>query len=227
MMRAFEARGDCAVFDEPFYGCYLKASGADHPYRAETLAALPITWDSARAALAAPIPAGKGIRFAKHIAYHYPHDEPLTWLAGERSFILIRDPRAMVASFARKFDDIAPIVDSYRVCRRIAAFCDELGAPCPAIDAADILADPPGMLAALCSALDIPYTERMLSWPAGPRISDGPWAPHWYDAVNASTGFRKAAPQMIGLAPELELLAARALPDYEFFHERRLTPAPA
>lgn len=122
MMRAFEARGDCAVFDEPFYGCYLKASGADHPYRAETLAALPITWDSARAALAAPIPAGKGIRFAKHIAYHYPHDEPLTWLAGERSFILIRDPRAMVASFARKFDDIAPIVDSYRVCRRIAAF---------------------------------------------------------------------------------------------------------
>ena len=29
----------------------------------------------------------------------------------------------------------------------------------------------------------------MLSWPAGPRKSDGVWAPYWYGAVVRSTGF--------------------------------------
>lgn len=223
MMRSFEARGDCTVVDEPFYGCYLKSSGADHPYRAETLAALPTEWSEARAALAAPLPRGKTMRFAKHIAYHYPDEEPLDWLGEERNFILIRDPQAMVASFARKYDDIAPIVDSYRVCRRIHAFCKSAGLACPVVDAADILADPPGALAALCAALDIPYTDRMLSWPAGPRASDGPWAPHWYDAVNASTGFIKPPGAIVGLTPDHHRLAELAAPDYQYFQERRLT----
>jgi Sulfotransferase domain len=29
----------------------------------------------------------------------------------------------------------------------------------------------------------------MLSWPPGPRLSDGVWAPYWYASVEASTGF--------------------------------------
>ena len=35
MMRSFSSRADCAVSDEPFYGCFLKATGADHPLREE------------------------------------------------------------------------------------------------------------------------------------------------------------------------------------------------
>ena len=31
MMRSFGARANCAVSDEPFYGCFLKDTGADHP----------------------------------------------------------------------------------------------------------------------------------------------------------------------------------------------------
>lgn len=222
MMRAFENRPDTEVVDEPFYGCYLAASGADHPYRAQTLEAMPTDWSEVREGLAAPSPAATPIRFAKHIAYHYPDDEPLDWLKDERVFILIRDPRAMVASFAKKHDDIAPIVDSYRVCRRIFEFCMSDGLSCPVIDAADILADPPRMMAALCAALDIPFTERMLSWPSGPRASDGPWAPHWYDAVNASTGFRKSEEKPAQLDAAQHRLAALAEPDYRFFRERRL-----
>ena len=41
----------------------------------------------------------------------------------------------------------------------------------------------------LCTWLDIDFSDRMLSWPAGPRESDGVWAPHWYNAVWASNGF--------------------------------------
>ena len=148
--------------------------------------------------------------------------KPLDWLKTERSFILIRDPARMIASFARKFDDVAPIIDSYRVCRRIFDYCADTDQPCPVIDAADILADPPRMLAALCAALDISFDERMLSWPAGSRATDGPWAPHWYDAVNASTGFRKA--QETPLEPDAALarLAVLAEPDYQFFRRLRI-----
>ena len=42
---------------------------------------------------------------------------------------------------------------------------------------------------ALCALLGIEFTPRMLAWPAGPRESDGVWAPWWYDAVLKSTGF--------------------------------------
>ena len=39
------------------------------------------------------------------------------------------------------------------------------------------------MLRALCAALGVPFDAAMLSWPAGPRDSDGVWAPHWYAGV--------------------------------------------
>ncbi|NCM98147.1 MAG: HAD family hydrolase, partial [Rhodobacterales bacterium] len=35
LMYAFAARGDCAVWDEPFYAAYLKATGIAHPMAAE------------------------------------------------------------------------------------------------------------------------------------------------------------------------------------------------
>jgi hypothetical protein len=226
MMRAFEARGDCHVVDEPFYACYLQASGADHPYRDATLAVRPADCKDVIRGLAASLPQGKTVLFAKHIAYHYPDDEPLDWLDRHRSFILIRDPRRMIASYARKYDDVAPILDSFRVARRIREFEAARGRPCPVVDADDVLADPPGLLRRLCAALDIPYTDRMLAWPAGPRASDGPWAPHWYDAVNASTGFRsRAAPAANsppGLDGALGALAALCRPAYDAFWAERL-----
>lgn len=222
MMRSFEARGDCVVVDEPFYACYLEASGADHPYRDETLAAMSSVWSDVALSLTAPLPAEKSVLFAKHIAYHYPDDEPLDWLESHRSFILIRDPKKMIASFARKYVDVAPILDSFRVARRIVEFEKRRGQVCPVVDTADILKNPRAMLAALCAALNVPYTDRMLSWPAGPRATDGPWAPHWYDAVNASTGFRSAVENTPSLNSHLEKLAALCAPDYEYFRSIRL-----
>jgi hypothetical protein len=33
MMRSFGSRADTFVSDEPFYGCFLKTTGAPHPVR--------------------------------------------------------------------------------------------------------------------------------------------------------------------------------------------------
>jgi hypothetical protein len=228
MMRAFENRPDTAVVDEPFYAAWLARSGADHPYREETLASLPHSHEAVLRWLGEP-PArfgkpGATMLFEKHIAFHFDDAAPLDWLLERQVFLLIRDPRAMVASYAKKLGEIEPIVRSFAMERRILDWLAARGRPCPVVDSADVLADPEGMLRALCDALAIPFTERMLSWPAGPRLSDGVWAPHWYDAVNASTGFRREAAKEISLSAELESVAATCAEDYAELHRRRLRP---
>ena len=43
--------------------------------------------------------------------------------------------------------------------------------------------------------------DCMLTWPSGPRDTDGVWAPHWYGQVQQSTGFHHPRPP--GKRPEL------------------------
>lgn len=85
------------------------------------------------------------------------------------------------------------------------------------IEGASILADPRGALTALCGALGIPFSEKMLRWAAGRRDSDGVWAPAWYDAVERSTGF--TAPDRVAsfddLPDSLKPIAEAARPYYE------------
>lgn len=222
MMRSFENRSDTVVFDEPFYACSLTETGAPHPMRDEILAAQPTTWQAVVDKLNAPLPKGVSIAFQKHIAFHFSGDGPTDWTNDTRMLMLVRDPRAMVASYKNKYDDVAPIIDSFRIQRELHQACIKRGAPCPVIDARDVLLNPEGMMRALCAELEIPFTQDMMSWPEGPRDSDGVWAPHWYDAVWKSTGFKPYEEKEISLAPELEQIAEKCMDDYRYFYERRL-----
>lgn len=221
MMRSFANRSDMSAVDEPFYGAYLARANADHPYREETLAAYPRTFEDALEWIAAP--RGRPAVFLKHIAYHLPDGVDFSFLKGWRNFLLIRAPRAMVASFADKLDDVTPIVKSYEIERAIFQYLTAQGLPCPVVDAADILAAPEPVLRALCRMLGLPFSDAMLQWPAGPRIEDGPWAPHWYAAVRASTGFNPPVEKKVTLSKALEEVAAAAMPAYLDLYARRLT----
>ena len=55
----------------------------------------------------------------------------------------------------------------------------------------------------------------MLSWPPGPKSYDGAWAPHWYNAVHASTGFDAAEGPPPSLPTDYQRLADEGLPYYE------------
>jgi len=78
-------------------------------------------------------------------------------------------------------------------------------------------------LSALCAALDIPFSQRMLSWPPGRRASDGAWAPAWYDSVERSTGF--APPRQPGrLDDSLKPIADAARPHYNRLAAYKLAP---
>ena len=222
MMRAFENHPDTEVYDEPFYAYYLAQSGADHPMREEILQSQPHEWDAVIEQMAFQR-GNVAISFRKHIAFHFAGAPSFDWIDGSRIVHLIRDPRAMIASYSRKYSDVSPIVDSYRVQRHIDEYYHaRTGKIAPVVDAEDIQANPRGVLMALCSVLGIPFSDRMLKWPAGPRVSDGVWSTHWYDAVLKSTGFNPVQNSVIALDDKHEEFAAQCVKDYEFFHKRRL-----
>ncbi len=216
MMYSFGARGDCAVSDEPFYAAYLAATGLDHPMAEAVIAAGETDPARVAAACAGPIPGGRPLWYQKHMTLHMIDGFPRAFMRECANVFLIRHPARVVASYARKrehpsLDDIGFVQQA----RLFDAVADQLGHAPPVIDSADILADPAGKLAALCAALGIAFTERMLHWPAGGHPDDGVWASHWYGAVHRSTGFAAAE----GPPPDLDGAAARvvdaAMPHYQ------------
>lgn len=225
MMRAFGNRADCAVADEPFYAAYLVATGLDHPMRAEVIASQPNDWRDVVAALTGPAPGGKPIWYQKHMTHHMVEGFGRDWIDGVVNAFLIREPAAVLASYARKRQDFS--LEEIGLPAQVALFeraADRLGKAPPVIAGADVLADPRGALAALCEACGVPFDEAMLSWPAGRRMSDGVWAPVWYEAVDKSAGFdppqREA--RLEDLPDALKRIAEAARPYYERLARYRL-----
>ena len=224
MMRAWENRPDTAVVDEPFYAFYLAETGLDHPGRDAVLAGQPTDWRAvARALVEEPVPEGRAIHYQKHMTHHMLPGVGLDWTDGVRNAFLIRDPAEVVASYLQRRGtvDLADI-GVERQAELFDRVAERLGRAPPVIDARDVLADPAAVLARLCAALDVPFTAAMLSWPAGPRPSDGVWAPHWYASVEASTGFGPPPPEAPALEGGPARVAEAARPYYERLRRWRL-----
>ena len=95
----------------------------------------------------------------------------------------------------------------------------------PVVDAADVLRDPRATLGLLCAELGIDFDDAMLAWPAGPRDTDGVWAPHWYAGVEASTAFAPYSPGSGDPLPDhLVPLLERCQPYYDALAPYRLRP---
>lgn len=205
MMRSFGARADCAVIDEPFYAAYLALSGSEHPMRAEVLASQANDWRDVAALLLGPVPGGKPIWYQKLMTHHMLPSFGREWMRSMRNAFLIRDPRFVLGSYTRIRDQGTVTLADIGIVQQRELFereAERLGAAPPVVEGADVLADPPRMLARLCAALGIPYTDAMLRWSPGRRDTDGVWAPAWYSAVESSTGFA-AAPAAAARVPEL------------------------
>jgi len=224
MMYAFAARGDCDASDEPFYAAYLALTGLAHPMRDQVLASQPD--DPAHVRLTGPAPGGAPIWYQKHMVHHMLPQMPRDWFGQCRHAFLIRHPARVIASYAAKRE--APTAADLGFVAQARLFDDiaqVTGTAPPVIDSAAIRATPEPMLRALCAALDIPFTPRMLHWPAGPKAFDGVWAAHWYPAVHGSTGFDTAEGPLPDLPPAYAQLADEALPLYESLARHALTAA--
>lgn len=216
MMRSFGSRADTFVSDEPFYGCFLKTRGADHPMRDEVIGGMDCDWQSVMTTLSGDAPDGSAVWYQKHMWHHMAGPVGYEDFDGFTHAFLIREPERMIASYLRKRD--SAVFDGFGMDRQAEFFereADRLGTPPPVVEANDILADPEGVLSKLCAALGIAWDPAMLSWKPGRRETDGPWAPHWYGAVEKSGGF--GAPEIgpVELPVEAQRVADKCRPYYE------------
>ena len=217
MMYAFAARGDCAVWDEPFYAAYLAATGIDHPMRDVIIATHEPDPDMVAVTCKGPIPQGQSLFYQKHMTQHMIPGFDRGFMQDCVNVFLIRHPARVVASYAKKregprLEDIG-FVQQAELFQQVA---DQLGHAPLVIDSADIRANPKRALTTLCAALEIPFTKAMLRWPAGPKTYDGVWASHWYGAVHNSTGFDGAE----GPPPTLEGSYAALVDDAMCYYQQ-------
>lgn len=217
MMRAFENRPDTAVIDEPFYASYLAATGLRHPMREEVLKSQPTDWRKVVAMLLGPCPDNAPVFYQKHMTHHMLPHVGTEWMAECCNVFLIRRPEEVIASYIDKRAELS-LVD-IGVVRQVELFdqeADRLGRAPTVIDAADVLSAPESTLKALCAAIGVAFSPKMLHWPKGRRASDGVWAPAWYDQVEKSTGFvAKVRGKPRSLAAELVAITDAARPHYE------------
>jgi hypothetical protein len=226
MMRSFGSRADTFVSDEPFYGCYLKDSGADHPMRDETIAAMDCDWQSVMTTLCSEAPDAAPVWYQKHMWHHMTGPIGYADFEGFTHAFLIREPERMIASYLRKREMAA--FEDFGMARQSEFFdreSDRLGHAPPVVDANDVLSDPASVLGQLCDALGIAWDPAMLHWETGRRETDGPWAPHWYAAVEQSTGFGPPETEPVNLPEDAQRVAGRCRPYYEQLAAHRIRPA--
>ena len=225
MMRAFENRPDTVVVDEPFYAFYLERTAIDHPAASEVIAEGPTDWREVVESLRQPLPEGKSILFQKQMALHLLPEIDRSWLAEVTSCFLVREPRDVITSYIAKRPqiDLADLGfvqqgELYRWVRRNTAQDP------PVLDARDLQDHPCEVLEKLCERIGVAFDERMLSWPPGPRTTDGIWAPHWYSAVEKSTGFSAYQPKQEEVPEHLHGIYEVCLNEYQELYERRIRP---
>lgn len=226
LMRSWENRADSVVVDEPLYAHYLAVTGDDHPGRDDVIAAGETDWRAVVDQLLGPVPDGVAVYYQKQMAHHLTDDiDDHSWIPALSNILLIRDPREVVASYVKSRPRV--VAADIGLLQQVSLH-DELAAAGDApliVDSADFLRDPPRYLEALCARLGLPFDAGMLTWPAGPRETDGVWAVHWYDAVWRSTGFEPYRPRVVGdLDPTAAAAADGCLPAYERLHDLRWLP---
>jgi len=220
MMRSFSSRADTYVSDEPFYGAYLKATGDPQPMADAIITDMDCDWNSITTAQNGDGPGGKTIWYQKHMPHHMEGPITIRDFPDTRHAFLIRDPIRVAASYANKRTAIRP--DHLGTARQRDYFemeADRLGHAPPVIDSAAVLGNAEGILSKLCHALDIAWDPSMLAWKKGAHPQDGIWGSHWYDAVNASTGFGKAPGPLPKLDEAYQKTVDACADDYEFMRK--------
>ena len=225
VMRAFENRNDTEVLDEPFYAHYLSATGLDHPGKDMIIDSQSTDWNEVVDMCTNSDLQERPIWYQKHMAQHNLQGFDISWVKDVTNCLLIRDPKYVIASYGKKFSIEDERLLGYIQQTEIIEFLEkENGMVPPIIDADDILRDPEIMLKKLCQKIGIDFSLTMLSWPKGPRGSDGIWAPYWYEGVQESTEFQPYAYREIILDDDLIDIYDNCIQYYDAIHKKRIRP---
>jgi len=223
LLRSWDNRPDTFVCDEPLYAHYLLMTGVQHPGADEVIRSQENDWHKVVACLTEYVPPGKTIYYQKHMTHHLLPEIERGWIERVTNAFLIREPREVVTSFVKIAG--TPRLEDTGFPQQLEIFNwarERTGRIPPVVDARDVLEDPPRLLRLLCESLEVEFTDAMLSWPPGPRVTDGVWAKYWYDAVLKSTTFGPYKPKNEPVPPHLAGLLDEADAIYRQLYEHRL-----
>ena len=225
MMRSWGNRPDTVVCDEPLYAHYLRETRRPHPGAREVVEHHEADWRKVVAGLTGDLPEGKTIFYQKQMAHHLLPSIERGWLDRVTNCFLIREPYEMLTSLIHFIPN--PTIEDTGLLQQAEVFSgvrQRTGRIPPVVDSREVLDAPRAVLGRLCEALDVPFTEAMLSWPPGRRSTDGIWAKHWYAAVEKTTSFKPYAPKNETLPKSLEPLYEQCRVLYQSLHKHRLAP---
>jgi hypothetical protein len=157
------------------------------------------------------------------MTHHLLPEIDRSWLRHMDHVFLIREPREVITSLALVTPN--PSIEDTGYPQQDEIFHwvnDQTSKTPPIVDAREVLENPGRILRLLCDALDVEYIDAMLSWPPGPRATDGAWGKYWYEAVWQTTSFQPYTPKNRLVPPHLAGLLDEAEVLYRRMHEQRL-----
>jgi hypothetical protein len=223
MMRSWGNRPDTFVCDEPLYAHYLLNTRVPHPGADEVIRSQENDWRKVVAWLTEFEPPGKTVFYQKHMTHHLLPQIDRAWLDRVTNTFLIREPREVVTSFVKVAGE--PRLQDTGFPQQLEIFDwvrTRTGKTPPVVDSRDVLNNPAHTMRLLCASLGLEFTEAMLSWPQGPRETDGIWAKYWYDALLKTTSFQPYKPKDEPVPPRLAGLLEEAEEIYNKLYEHRL-----
>jgi len=188
LMYAFGNRTDTTVVDEPLYANYLvNHPDIEHPGKEDVLKTQSHNFNEVLENVFFKSYERKNV-FFKNMAHHL---DGLDWsfLNQMTNVFLIREPKRLIASFARVIPNPTILDIGLALEYEIFEYLKSKGQSVTVLDSQEVLKSPKAVLNKLCDYLNINFDDNMLSWRAGPRKEDGSWAKYWYANVHKSTGF--------------------------------------
>jgi branched-chain amino acid aminotransferase group I len=174
-----------------------------------------------------------GVVFCKHMAKHaclYPFESQVTLDAYgvkliHKHLLLIRDPVAILSSWgvsalvhgSNPTPDEVGIVPLLQIYSMLSTTAPQQEHAMAILDSDELIRNPQEVLRSVCTSLNVPYTDAMMTWPSGPHKCDGPWAKWWYEDVHKSSGWtNKTQERYRTLPPSLMNALLASYPAYQF-----------
>ena len=223
MMRSWESRSDTFVIDEPYYPYYLSQTDLDHPGREDVIRAGELDFEKISHDLVNDINGKCSIYYQKHITHHLLNSIDRKWMKSVTNCFLIRDPKDMIISYSRVHPDLnmhlLGLEEQSEIFEYVLNMTGEIP---PIIDSKDIQMNPRVVLSKFCERVGVSFSEEMLSWPRGARVTDGNWGKYWYKNVMNSTGFNEYKPKTEDVPERYEELYLKCYSLYEKLHKLRI-----
>lgn len=216
--RVFVERGDSRVLHEPFSASYYFSPERRSERFAGDEMKEEYCYEKVLSEVMAP---GEKPVFLKDMAYHVASIMDREFVSRFRNTFLMREPRAVISSYAKKWPDFTFEEAGYEELYRLYSYAIEAGQDPVVIDAQDLSENPDAVVAAYCESVGIDHKPEALTWE--PReIPEWDMWNGWHDSAQESTGIGKLERKEVELPDDLEETFLRCLPYYEALYAKRL-----